>query len=199
MARYKEEERIKIKEKTRQQLLAAAAIEFAANGFHGTNVNSISLRAGYAKGTVYNHFKRKRDLMSELILEIAASHLAFVSARVRSQRSADKRLHQFFEAGSDFVESNLPHAQVMVNNVFGPDPEFRLEMYKAYLPMFDLVGVDIISRGVEQRIFRSVDITSSAAMIMNFYLGVASQVDDLGRPWIPPRQVADFILKGLRS
>ncbi len=199
MARYKEEERVKIKERTRKSLLAAATIEFAANGFDGTNVNSISLRAGFAKGTVYNHFKSKRNLMSELILEIAASHLAFVSARVRSQRSADQRLNQFFEAGADFVESHLPEARVMVNNVYGPDADFRQEMYQAYLPMFDLVGVDIISRGVEQRIFRSVDITSSAAMLMNFYLSVASQVDDLGRPWIPPRQVADFILRGLES
>lgn len=199
MARYKEEERVKIKEKTRQQLLAAATIEFAKNGYDGTNVNSISLRAGYAKGTVYNHFASKRDLMSQLILVIAATHLDFISERVRSERSSGQRLHQFFEAGSDFVETHLPQAKVMVNNVYGPDPEFRQETYQAYLPMFDLVGVDIISRGIEQRSFRAVDITSTAAMLMNFYLGVASQVDDLGRPWIPPGQVADFILNGLRS
>jgi TetR/AcrR family transcriptional regulator len=199
MARHKEIERRDIKEKTRTRLLTAATSEFAAKGYNGANINSISQSAGFAKGTVYNHFESKRGLMLELIQEIAAAHLAFIAERVRSEEAADQRLFQFFEAGSDFVESHLPQAQIMVNNVYGPDPEFRQETYQAYLPMFDLVGVDIVSLGIEQGLFRQVEITSTAALLMNFYLGVASQVDQFGRPWIPPLQVSDFILKGLHA
>ena len=199
MVRYKEEERLEIKEKTRTRLLAAAASEFAGKGYNRANINSISQSAGFAKGTVYNHFESKRQLMLELIQEIAMTHLAFIAERVRSEEAADQRLFQFFEAGSDFVESHLPQTQILVNNVYGPDPEFRQEMVQAYLPMFDLVGVDIISLGIEQGLFRQLDITSTAALLMNFYLGVASQVDQFGRPWIPPEQVSNFILKGLHS
>lgn len=46
-------------DETRKKLLAAAAKEFNAVGFHGTDSNRIARAAGYAPGTFYAHFPDK--------------------------------------------------------------------------------------------------------------------------------------------
>jgi AcrR family transcriptional regulator len=43
-------------------LVEAAAREFNAHGYHGTDSNRIARAAGYAPGTFYNHFVDKADV-----------------------------------------------------------------------------------------------------------------------------------------
>ena len=113
--------------------------------------------------------------------------------------SSTRCLERFFEAGFAFVAENLAQARVLVNNIYGPDAEFKQEMYQAYQPMFELVGRDIIALGITQGIFRQVDPGSTAGMVMSIYLGIASQVNEQGTPWVPASQVADFVLHSLKK
>ena len=55
------------KERTRQQLLAAAARVFAEKGFAGASLEEIAERAGYSTGAVYYNFSGKEELFLELI------------------------------------------------------------------------------------------------------------------------------------
>jgi AcrR family transcriptional regulator len=50
------------RERTREDLLAAADALFTARGFHATSVDEIALEAGYTKGAVYSNFESKEDL-----------------------------------------------------------------------------------------------------------------------------------------
>jgi hypothetical protein len=70
-------------------------------------------------------------------------------------------------------------------------------MFHAYQPMFELVGSEIIAYGVEHGSFRPVDPAFTASLLMTLYLGIASQVDPAGKPWLGPEQVADFCLHAL--
>lgn len=196
--RYKDAERDQVRSETRQSLLEAAAEKFAREGYHRANINSISQSAGYAKGTIYNYFESKRALMLDLIKDTAKLHLGYITDRVQQEEKADKRLEYFFEAGFEFVTKYLARGRAIVNNLYGPDTGFKEEMYKAYMPMFELVGREIIALGISQGIFRKVDLPSMANLVMLIYLGVASQVDAKGLPWIEARQVADFALHALR-
>lgn len=55
------------KERTRRQLLAAAAEVFARNGFAGASLEEIAERAGYSTGAVYYNFANKEQLFLELL------------------------------------------------------------------------------------------------------------------------------------
>ena len=55
------------KERTRQQLLAAAARVFAQKGFAGASLEEIAEAAGYSTGAVYYNFAGKEELFLELI------------------------------------------------------------------------------------------------------------------------------------
>jgi len=59
------------KESVRQDLLRAAADQFARDGFDGARIDLISVAAGYAKGTVYNYFSSKEELFGAVIEEAA--------------------------------------------------------------------------------------------------------------------------------
>ena len=59
--------RAEAREETRNRLLEAAAVEFAAHGVQGARVQAITDRAGVAAGTLYAHFKDKDTLFEELV------------------------------------------------------------------------------------------------------------------------------------
>ena len=198
MARLKKAEREQVLSKTRALLLDAAAQEFAREGYAGANINRISQSAGFAKGTIYNYFPSKRALMLALIDQTAELHLKYIQDKVMGVDDPGARLERFFEAGFAFIPEHLPQARVMVNNLYGPDVEFKEYMYQSYLPMFQLVGQDILAPGIAQGVFRQVDPISTANLLMTVYLGTGSSVDDQGRQWLPARQVADFVLYGLQ-
>jgi AcrR family transcriptional regulator len=199
MPRHKDAERENVMSETRQLLLEAATQEFAREGFKGANINRISIAAGFAKGTVYNYFESKRALMLALIDEIAAGHLKHMTQQVLSKEDPARRMERFFEAGFNWVTDNLPQGRVLFTTLNGPDVEFKTRMYEAYLPMFQMVSQEILALGIEGGIFRQVEPVSTAALIMNIYLGTGSQVNEQGEQWFPAEQVSDFILKSLQA
>jgi AcrR family transcriptional regulator len=195
--RLKQEDREKVLENNRKALLEAAAVEIASNGYSGANINQISLAAGFAKGTIYNYFPSKKALMLALLDEFAGSHFETLAGAVRAVDDPRLRLHNFFEAGFDFIAQNIAPARVMVNTIYGPDEDFKIHLYQAYLPMFELVAAEILAPGVEQGCFRLLDIADTANLLMTIYLGTASQVTDEGIFFLDAGQVIEFGLHAL--
>jgi len=57
--RYMKQERAR---RTREQVLDAAAAEFAARGFAQTRLDAVVARTGMSKGALYGHFRSKEEL-----------------------------------------------------------------------------------------------------------------------------------------
>jgi TetR/AcrR family fatty acid metabolism transcriptional regulator len=197
MPRYKETERDRAQSESRQKLLEAALHEIAQQGFEKANINQISLSAGFAKGTIYNYFESKRMLMLELIDEISQGHFEFIKEQVLQEEGAVSRLERFFTAGFEWVADNLAGGLVMINSLYGPDAEFKQYLYYNYEPMFQLVEKEIIQFGIESGLFRQVDTAFTARLLMNLYLGIASQPSPEGKFWFDPKDVANFVLNAL--
>ena len=183
---------------TRQQLLEAAATEFAREGYVGANINRISKAAGFAKGTVYNYFPSKRALMLALIDEIAAAHIDFILRQTGPQDDPIQRMERFFGAGFAFVEHHPPQARVIISVIYGSDEEFKQRAYQAYQSLFTTIIQDIVAEGIARGDFRPVDPDLTAALIMSVYLGSCSQLDTEAKIWLDPERVVAFILDGLR-
>lgn len=55
---------------TKRELIIRKAMEtFASRGFHPATMDEIAKAAGVAKGSLYNYFKSKEELLKSLILE----------------------------------------------------------------------------------------------------------------------------------
>lgn len=199
MARHKEDERQQIYRETRQQLLVAAANEFATHGYNGANINRISQSAGYAKGTIYNYFPSKRALMDALIDEFSGKHLAYLVEQVCQVEEPLTRLERFFEAGFSFVAENLSAGRVIITTLYGSDADFKAHLGNVYTPMFDFVSREILQPGIQQGVFRPTEPAPAAGFLMTIYLGFASTVDESGSPTMSFRQVFDYALHGLQN
>jgi AcrR family transcriptional regulator len=197
--RYSETDKKQAMADVRQRLMKAAIQEFAQRGYDGANVNTISLNAGFAKGTIYNYFPSKMELMSAILEESGSAHFDFIAERIRKEADPILRVKRFFEAGFEFVEDDPARAQVLVSTLYGTHAEFKVPLYRVYQPMFQLVAEEILSPGIIQGVFRQMEPAETSRMIMTFYLGTASSVDESGKPQLNPGEVADFVLHAIRN
>jgi AcrR family transcriptional regulator len=55
-----------LRDQKEREILQAAAAVFAERGFRGTRVADIARRAGIGKGTIYEYFRSKEDLFTQL-------------------------------------------------------------------------------------------------------------------------------------
>jgi AcrR family transcriptional regulator len=197
MARIPKTDREETLNATRQRLLEAALAEFARKGFAEANINHISEAAGFSKGTVYNYFSSKQALMLALVTEAGAVHVGYIEEQVRAVSDPAQRLVRFYEAGFRFVEEHPAQARFLITTLYSPGVELQEAMYRAYQPMFHLVAQEILAPGIEQGVFRAVDLLTTANLLMTVYLGTGSHVDEQGKVFMDPHLVADFALHAL--
>lgn len=197
MPRYRAGEREKILAETRRRLLQAALEEFSQAGYNDANINRISAAARFAKGTIYNYFASKQELMLALIAELSALHLSLLTEAVRREPDPVRRLENFYAAGFGFVETYPPQARFLINTLYGAAPEFKAALYQAYQPMFQLVAEEILAPGMAQGVFQISDPARMAPLLMTIYLGTSSQVDAQGKVYLSCREVTDFVLRSI--
>lgn len=104
----------------KQKLILEAAIEsFAEKGYAATSTSEIAKKAGVAEGTIFRHYKTKKDLLLSIVAPMMAKFIApFVI------KDLNKVLNQEFESLEDFLRA-------MIHN--------RAEFLNANLPLFKIV------------------------------------------------------------
>lgn len=104
------------KQTTRSRLLDAAAEEFARHGVGGANVNTISVSAGLAKGTVYNYFDSKETLFLAVI-EHACGLAAEAARMVPEPATSRERLRAAVAAEVEWARTHEAFARVLVREL----------------------------------------------------------------------------------
>lgn len=74
--------RVERRQKTREELLAAATQLFAARGFGDASIDEIAAAAGYTSGAIYANFAGKEDLFLSAFEEQVARHVREVNEAV---------------------------------------------------------------------------------------------------------------------
>ncbi|PLT30439.1 TetR/AcrR family transcriptional regulator [Peribacillus deserti] len=96
-----------------RRILAAAIESFAEKGYAATSTSEIAKKAGVAEGTIFRHYKTKKDLLLCIVAPLMAKLLApFVI------KDFDKVLNQEYERFEDFVKAMIENrAQFLKNNM----------------------------------------------------------------------------------
>lgn len=134
------------REANRMRLLQAAADEFARKGIDGANINEISLAAGLAKGTVYNHFDSKEALFLAVV-EQACSHAASGAEQVPELAPTQTRLRAVLEADVEWVREHEAFAKVLVREVLTGDESRYPRVLAAGAPLIERIAM-ILREGV---------------------------------------------------
>ncbi|WP_426136578.1 TetR/AcrR family transcriptional regulator [Pseudomonas sp. PWP3-1b2] len=89
---------LRLTDRKREAIVAAAIAEFRANGFEVTSMDKIAATAGVSKRTVYNHFPSKEELFAEILNQLWASSVAQLDVSYASDRPLRDQLRGLLQA-----------------------------------------------------------------------------------------------------
>ena len=85
---------LRLTDRKRHAILAAAAQQFRTCGFEASSMDRIALEAGVSKRTVYNHFPSKEELFAETLLQLFHSSAAMLELPYRKDVPLRAQLSQ---------------------------------------------------------------------------------------------------------
>jgi TetR/AcrR family fatty acid metabolism transcriptional regulator len=182
-----------------KQIIDAAVIVIAENGYHHAQVSKIAKQAGVADGTIYLYFKNKEDILISLFQEKMGLFVEKIRQEIAGKSTSTEKLLTLIEKHFSMLAADHHLAIVTQLELRQSNLELRLkinEVLKEYLLVVDeilLAGTktgelreDLDVRLARQMVFGTIDETVTT-WVMN------DQKYDLAS--IAPR-VHELLIKG---
>lgn len=161
-----------------KQIIDAAVIVIAENGYHQAQVSKIAKQAGVADGTIYLYFKNKEDILISVFEEKMAVFKERLSRILSADHTASEKLLLMIESHFKVQTDNKHLGIVTQLELRQSNKEVRTQIndiLKGYLMMIDQILLEGVERGefkkdmdirlARQCIFGSIDeITTSWVM-----------------------------------
>jgi len=184
------------KEVKRQNILEAAAGVFAEQGFLGTRVADIAVAAGVGKGTVYEYFASKEELLFAVHERINDEVSEVIATALEAGGSARQRLERLLELSATLVEKMVDQQGVAMEfwaACRGTAFQERLrETTVATYRTYREIIADIVREGqVNGEIRADVDPDTVGTFIISAHDGLGIQFF-FDRKLDPSRVAADF-------
>jgi AcrR family transcriptional regulator len=107
------------------QLLAVARKVFGRLGFHNASLDDVAKEAGVTKPILYDHFNSKEALYLSLLDVDAAALEERVRAALAAKTGNRERIRASFQAYFDFVDEHPEGFRMVMEEMVGPQDEFR--------------------------------------------------------------------------
>ncbi|MFD2044198.1 TetR/AcrR family transcriptional regulator [Ornithinibacillus salinisoli] len=125
-------------------ILSAATELFAEKGYAATSTSEIAKKAGVAEGTIFRHYKTKKELLISVVSPVMVKFLAPVI-----KRDLNKVLGQEFETFQDFiramienriefVKKNLSLIRIVIQEL-----PFHSDLKKQFM---EHIGIDVFNQ-----------------------------------------------------
>jgi len=160
----------------RREILEAAERVFARKGYHGAAVEEIAQEAEFAVGTLYNFFKSKDDLYSQVVGKLADEFMGLFRRRVLGQEDPVEAIGALIELRLTFFEEHRAFARVVFGSMLGRHMDPALALPEGYAAMYDQ-GIAALSaifeRGIKSGSFVESDplfMTLSLHGVLNAFI-----------------------------
>ena len=162
-----------------KQIVDAAVIVIAENGYHQAQVSKIAKEAGVADGTIYLYFKNKEDILISVFREKMAIFVNNVEAILKQDIDTSEKLFRMIDSHFRILHEDRHLAIVTQLELRQSNKELRLrinEVLKEYLTLLDAIlkegivngtldeGLDL--RLARQMVFGTIDETITS-WVMN--------------------------------
>ena len=88
----------------RGEILAAAEKVFSASGYAATTMDAVAAAAGVAKGSLYNYFKSKQDLFTQVVNDAISGDEAEVERIIALGESASQKIDRVLDMWAQRIE-----------------------------------------------------------------------------------------------
>lgn len=154
------------------QIIDAAVIAIAENGYHQAQVSKIAKQAGVADGTIYLYFKNKEDILISLFEEKMGNFIEKLNEMIAGNESAAEKLLKVIESHFTLLSSDHHLAIVTQLELRQSNKDLRLkinDVLKGYLQTIEKILIEGIESGefspdlevrlARQMIFGTIDET----------------------------------------
>ncbi|MDQ0220124.1 TetR/AcrR family transcriptional regulator [Peribacillus cavernae] len=160
-----------------KQIIDAAVIAIAENGYHQAQVSKIAKQAGVADGTIYLYFKNKEDILISLFHEKMGFLVEQIEEEMKGKPSAAEKLLVLIKKHFQILSDDHHLAIVTQLELRQSNKELRLRIngvLRGYLSLVD----QIINEGKENGEF-SEDLNNRLARQMIF-----GTIDETATTWV---------------
>jgi TetR/AcrR family transcriptional regulator, fatty acid metabolism regulator protein len=162
-----------------KQIVDAAVIVIAENGYHQAQVSKIAKEAGVADGTIYLYFKNKEDILISVFKEKMAIFVNNVEDILKQDIDTSEKLFRMIDNHFRILHEDRQLAIVTQLELRQSNKELRLrinEVLKEYLMLLDAILKEGIASGAlnigldvrlaRQMVFGTIDETITS-WVMN--------------------------------
>ena len=148
-----------------KQIVDAAVIVIAENGYHQAQVSKIAKQAGVADGTIYLYFKNKEDILISVFQEKMAVFVSKLEQILTKDLSASEKLKLMIESHFKLLAGDIHLAIVTQLELRQSNTDIRLKInnvLREYLLLLD----QILVKGMENAEFdQDMDIRLARQMV----------------------------------
>ncbi|MBR0613951.1 TetR/AcrR family transcriptional regulator [Bacillus safensis] len=167
------------------QIIDAAVVVIAENGYHQSQVSKIAKQAGVADGTIYLYFKNKEDILISLFKEKMGQFIERMETDIQKKPSAKEKLLLLIEEHFRMLAQNHHLALVTQLELRQSNLELRQkinEVLKGYLNMLE----SILTEGKKTGEFRKyLDVRLARQMVFG-------TIDETATTWVMNDQKYDL-------
>ncbi|MET3196340.1 TetR/AcrR family transcriptional regulator [Bacillus sp. OAE603] len=168
-----------------KQIIDAAVVVIAENGYHQAQVSKIAKKAGVADGTIYLYFKNKESILITLFEEKMGVFAEKIREDIAGNCDAVSKLLTLVKTHFREMSNDLNLAIVMQLEVRQTNLDLRVkinEVLKEYLHIID----SILIEGVKEGLFdENLDIRMARKMIFG-------TIDEVMTHWVMTGQNQDL-------
>ena len=164
-----------------KQIIDAAVIAIAENGYHQAQVSKNAKQAGVADGTIYLYFKNKEDILISVFQEKMGLFVDNLQDIIKNESSSSEKLKQMIENHFQVLANDRHLATVTQLELRQSNKEIRLKInaiLKEYLMLLDQILIEGMLSGefnttmdvrlARQMVFGTVD-EITTTWVMNEY------------------------------
>ncbi|PUB15108.1 TetR/AcrR family transcriptional regulator [Paenisporosarcina sp. OV554] len=169
-----------------KQIIDAAVVVIAENGYHQAQVSKIAKQAGVADGTIYLYFKNKEDILISVFQEKMGLFVDNLQTIIKDGTNSSDKLLKMVENHFRVLATDHHLAIVTQLELRQSNKEIRLkinEVLKEYLMLLD----DILIEGIENGEFsEELDIRLARHMVFG-------TIDETITTWVMNEQKYDLM------
>lgn len=169
-----------------KQIVDAAIIVIAENGYHQAQVSKIAKEAGVADGTIYLYFKNKEDILISVFKEKMAIFIEDLEEILKKNISTSEKLFKMIDNHFRLLHEDRYYAIVTQLELRQTNKELRMQIngvLKEYLTLLD----NILKEGMDNgTLDDSIDIRLARQMVFG-------TIDETLTSWVMKDQKYDLM------
>jgi len=138
--------------KTAEKILTAARAVFAENGYSGTHMSEIALRAGVNKATLYYQIGDKDTLYANVIHQVIGNIAQNIAQAVANANAPEEKIHAYINTIVEAVDKNPEIPSIMMREVASGGATMPRVVLEDIASILTIVA-GVLEEGRKKRVF----------------------------------------------